>query len=237
MGRGADDIGGWMDVFQTLSAFAIITNAGISCFTMQVFSHQLKFSDRTIMWIFVAIQWFFFSVQSIIEKIIPDVTFATQMQLERMKFVVAKAIEKVKDEDPEADSDDSSDEDVPDDRKKSQKEKVIANVDDVLNEVQDVRKSLKKALKKKKKRMKKGWAPPISEVMSTYPALSEKDLEERFHACRHPSLDKRSQSETLGSDILTSIGSTVGGFGESVYQTVTCFGPSTSNSDATVEKV
>merc|ERR1711871_154179 len=208
MGRGADDIGGWMDVFQTLSAFAIITNAGISCFTMQVFSHQLKFSDRTIMWIFVAIQWFFFSVQSIIEKIIPDVTFATQMQLERMKFVVAKAIEKVKDEDPEADSDDSSDEDVPGNRTKSQK--AINNVDDVLNEVQDVRKSLKK----KKKKMKKGWAPPISEVMSTYPALSEEDLEKRFHACKHPSLDTPSKSETFGSDILNSIGSSVGGFGE-----------------------
>lgn len=238
--RGADDIGGWLEVFQTLSSFAIVTNAGICCFTMQVlkngrvFKHQLEFSDRTIMWIFIGIQWFFFSVQSIIEKIIPDVTFSTNVQLERLKFIVAKALEKQKDEDPEADTDDSSDDEDAPGKMKSKSAKSIENVDDVLAEVKDVRKSLKKALgTKKKKKKRKGWAPPISEVMSEYPSLSEQDLTTRFHACKHPTLTKKSKAEDLGSEIMDSLG----GFGEAVYETVTCSGPTTADVDPVVEKV
>lgn len=231
--RGADDIGGWFGVFQTLSAFAIVTNAGISCFTMQVFSHQLEFSDRTIMWIFVGIQWFFFSIQSIIEKVIPDVTFSSSMQLERMKYIVAKALEKQKDEDPEADSDDSSDDEDAPGKVKNKSSKSTENVDDVLAEVKDVRKSLKKVLGKKKKKKRKGWAPPISEVISQYPSLSEEDLENRFHACKHPTLAKKSKSEDFGSEIMDSLE----GFGEAVYETVTCSGPTTAVVDPVVEKV
>merc|ERR1711907_727848 len=98
-------IGRWMSIFTILSQIAVITNAGLCCFTMNVFS-KLGVSNKWIMWIFIGFQWFFFFLQSVIEQVIPDQTYATEVQLQRMKFIVSKVLDKVQDEDPEVDDSD-----------------------------------------------------------------------------------------------------------------------------------
>merc|ERR1711885_31813 len=110
MPAAASDMGTWMSVFQILSAFSIVTNGAIICFTMNVLdnpntSEGLGWSKRSVMWFFIFFQWFFFTVQVIIEKLIPDVTVQTELQMQRMDFVVSKLIDGQKDEDDINDED------------------------------------------------------------------------------------------------------------------------------------
>jgi anoctamin-10/anoctamin-7 len=116
MPAAASDMGTWMSVFQILSAFSIVTNGAIICFTMNVLdnpntSEGLGWSKRSVMWFFIFFQWFFFTVQVIIEKLIPDVTVQTELQMQRMDFVVSKLIDGQKDEDDINDEDSDTDSD------------------------------------------------------------------------------------------------------------------------------
>merc|ERR1712196_628015 len=130
-----------------------------------------------------------------------------------MGFIVSKVLEKVQDEDPEADDSDESDSD--DEKPSGHKNKdTLANLEeadlmnpeDSLKVGADALKEIGKSLKKKKhKKARKGWAPPLDSVMSDYPSLSEEDLNKRFHACIHPTLAKEVKTHDLGSCLMDTM--------------------------------
>ena len=112
----ASDIGTWMSVFQLLSAVSIITNGGLICFTMSTLPDILGFlglgsNNTAVMWSFIIFQWFFFSVQVVIEAMIPDVTYQTELQIKRVEFIVSKVLQRQKDDDDTVDNDSDDDDD------------------------------------------------------------------------------------------------------------------------------
>jgi hypothetical protein len=102
--RSAEDIGNWQAVLSIVSVVAIITNAGLICFTMDVFPDEWTLSRR--IWVFVIFQWVMIAVQQLIAYIIPDEPKDFVIQRERTAFIVDKLIDLVPDE---ADDDDEID--------------------------------------------------------------------------------------------------------------------------------
>jgi len=94
---GAQDIGTWLTIFQFLSIAAVITNAGLICFTMDVLWDIFDLTGR--LWIFIGFQWVLISIQFLATEIIDDVPPDVEIQLERNEFINLKVIEKVADED------------------------------------------------------------------------------------------------------------------------------------------
>lgn len=94
--KGAEDIGTWQTIFLTLSVIAVVTNAGLTVFTMNCLDH---FSLVVRYWIFILFQWVCFTLQVIIMEAIPDVPEDIEIQLQRTEFIVDKLIDKVADND------------------------------------------------------------------------------------------------------------------------------------------
>lgn len=95
---GAQDIGTWQTIFNFISVAAVVTNAGLVCFTMDVLD---EYSAYGRLWIFVGFQWVLIGVQFIAQAIVPDVPEEVEIQAERMAFINEKIIDKVEDEDIE----------------------------------------------------------------------------------------------------------------------------------------
>lgn len=94
--KGAEDIGTWQMIFLALSVIAVVTNAGLTVFTMNCLDH-LNLVARY--WIFILFQWVCFILQVIIMEAIPDVPEDIDIQLQRTEFIVKKLIDKVADDD------------------------------------------------------------------------------------------------------------------------------------------
>jgi hypothetical protein len=75
---GAQDIGTWLSIFQFLSVAAVVTNAGLVCFTMDVLD-QYTLVGRT--WIFIGFQWTLICVQFVVAEICPDVPEEVRREL------------------------------------------------------------------------------------------------------------------------------------------------------------
>ena len=93
---GAQDIGSWGAIFAVVTTICVVTNAGLIVFTMEVLK---MYSDMTRMWIFIGFQWALFSLQYIIQVIIPDEPLQVGIQKQRANFLVSKILNKVKDDD------------------------------------------------------------------------------------------------------------------------------------------
>jgi len=96
---GAQDIGTWQTIFTFISIAAVITNAGLICFTMDVLD---AYSNYGRLWIFVGFQWCLIGIQFIAQALVPDVPEEVEIQLERMDYIILKVIERAEDEDQEA---------------------------------------------------------------------------------------------------------------------------------------
>ncbi len=96
MPSGAQDIGTWQTIFAIISVVAVVTNAGLICFTMDVL---WDYSLQGRVWIFIGFQWVLIFVQFMMQAIIPDVPVEVQIQEQRIEFIQQKVIEKVEDED------------------------------------------------------------------------------------------------------------------------------------------
>lgn len=103
-----EDIGRWQSIFLLLSIIAVVTNAGITCFTMTVFDF-LPLSSKLI--IFIGFQWFCFTLQFVLMESIPDIAEEVEIQRKRNNFIVSKLIDKVSDEPKQQEN--SSDSDAP----------------------------------------------------------------------------------------------------------------------------
>lgn len=93
--KAAEDIGNWQAVFSVISLVAIVTNAGLICFTMSVLE-DFDFSTRV--WIFFAFQWVMILAQRVIAYLIPDEPADFITQRLRTRFLVSKVIDRVPDE-------------------------------------------------------------------------------------------------------------------------------------------
>jgi len=93
---GAQDIGTWQSIFSIISVVAVITNAGLICFTMDVL---WDYSLQGRVWIFVGFQWVLIGIQFVAQAVIPDVPNEVEIQQERIAFMNDKVVEKVADED------------------------------------------------------------------------------------------------------------------------------------------
>jgi hypothetical protein len=102
---GAQDIGTWQAVFTILTVACVMTNAGLTVFTMTTFD---KYSNIIRFWIYIVFQFVCFGCQVILSEAIPDVPEAVQVQLQRQEFIVSKIIEHVED-DPDFEKFDNTD--------------------------------------------------------------------------------------------------------------------------------
>ncbi len=96
--KGCEDIGTWQDIFLVISVAAVVTNAGLTAFTMDVLD---DYSEALRFWIFILFQWVCFSLQFFIMAIIPDVPEEIEIQQERTAFIVRKVIDQVADDNNE----------------------------------------------------------------------------------------------------------------------------------------
>lgn len=58
--RGAEDIGMWQSIFTLIAVAAVVTNAGLATFTMDVLNDR---TDSFRFWFFVSFQWTCFMIQ------------------------------------------------------------------------------------------------------------------------------------------------------------------------------
>lgn len=92
--RGAEDIGTWQTIFELVITAAVISNAGMIVFTMNIVS---DYSTFTQLWIFIGFQWVLFTIQGLIRISIPDCPNEVQIQLQRQEFLNLKLIDCVSD--------------------------------------------------------------------------------------------------------------------------------------------
>lgn len=92
----AQDIGSWLGIFQIITIIAVITNAGLICFTMDVLNN---YSPYARLWIFIGYQWVLFTAMFASEYFVPDIPGEIEIQLKRQEFIVSKVIEGLPDED------------------------------------------------------------------------------------------------------------------------------------------
>lgn len=94
---GAQDIGNWQGIFLVVTNLAVVTNAGLVCFTMTVLPDHYTLQAK--MWIFLGFQWVMFSIQMLIMHFVEDIPHDVSIQHERMEFITGKVIDRVPDED------------------------------------------------------------------------------------------------------------------------------------------
>ena len=81
-----------------LAIAAVLTNAGLIAFTMDVLD---EYSETVRYWVFVGFQWLCFSLQMIIMEAIPDCPEEIDIQLQRTEFIERKLIDRVADDEDE----------------------------------------------------------------------------------------------------------------------------------------
>ncbi|CAE7667975.1 ANO7 [Symbiodinium microadriaticum] len=94
--KGAEDIGMWQTIFTLTASAAIVTNAAIAVFTMDIFNDR---QTDVRFWFFIIYQWIVFSFQAVLMALIPDEPYAIEIQRERRKILVDKVIFKIPDVD------------------------------------------------------------------------------------------------------------------------------------------
>ena len=93
--KTAEDIGNWQTVFSAVAVIAVVTNAGLICFTMSLLDDYVI---STRMWIFFGFQAALILIQQFIDFLIPDEPLDVTIQRRRNEFIVSKVIDKVPDE-------------------------------------------------------------------------------------------------------------------------------------------
>jgi anoctamin-10/anoctamin-7 len=109
---GAQDIGTWQAIYATMSVIAVVTNAGILCFTMNlslfnpVYNSEFECLSgcQNPIWFFIYFQWILISFQAFLGAYIPDKTEDVEVQEARLDFIIDKLILFVPDENYECEA-------------------------------------------------------------------------------------------------------------------------------------
>jgi len=103
--QGKEDIGIWQDALHAFGRVAVVTNAGLVCFTMSKFAlsaDEQDYDDADLavwspsrIWYFVILQYVIYSILKLVMQIVPDVPEDVAIQLERNKHIQAKVIKNI----------------------------------------------------------------------------------------------------------------------------------------------
>lgn len=96
---GVEDIGTWQTIFTFVAGAAVVSNAGLTFFTMDTFDH-VPLSSRV--WWFVGFQYTVMGIMYAFALLVPDEPESVVIQLQRQEFLVDKLINKTADDDQEA---------------------------------------------------------------------------------------------------------------------------------------
>jgi hypothetical protein len=84
---GAQDIGTWLVILQMTAIIAVITNAGIMCFTMEL----IPFTAWGEVWLFIGFQYVIFVAMAVFSYIVDDVPEDVAIQLQRQEYLRERA--------------------------------------------------------------------------------------------------------------------------------------------------
>jgi len=98
----AEDIGSWQTIFTFMAVIAVISNAALICFTMDLHPPQMLKYKRV--WVFIGFQWVLIGLQFILVELIPDRPPKVDIQIRRQAFIVSKLIDFTEDDDYTEDS-------------------------------------------------------------------------------------------------------------------------------------
>ena len=90
-----ENIGTFQSLLLITAICAVITNAALVVFTMNVLN---MYSTEFRMWIFVGFQWVCFALQAITMEAIPDEPEAIQLHKQRIAFLESKIVDRVEDD-------------------------------------------------------------------------------------------------------------------------------------------
>ena len=83
---GAQDIGSWLEILQLTATLAVMTNAGLLCFTMEI----ITLSNVYRIWIFIIFQYFVFSGMKFLDIITDDVPEEVNIQVGRGAYLSSR---------------------------------------------------------------------------------------------------------------------------------------------------
>ena len=96
---GAEDIGTWQDILQITSVAAVVTNAALVVYTMDLTN---DFSDVGQLWIFIGFQYTIFVIMAIFAFLVDDMPEEVAIQLGRQQYLqerAAQSEQELRDED------------------------------------------------------------------------------------------------------------------------------------------
>jgi len=93
----AEDIGSWQTIFTVMAVLAVISNAALICFTMDLNPPEMFKYKRV--WVFIGFQWVLIGLQFILVELIPDRPPKVDIQVRRQTFIVSKLIDFTEDDD------------------------------------------------------------------------------------------------------------------------------------------
>jgi len=85
-------------MFSIIIGASVLTNAGISTFSIPQFNFYVFNISIGKVWAFIIFQWICFSIQAILHHLVPDTPWEVTIQQGRQKFLVSKVIHKISDE-------------------------------------------------------------------------------------------------------------------------------------------
>eukprot|EP00622_Pseudochattonella_farcimen_P005099 FR740645.1.p1 GENE.FR740645.1~~FR740645.1.p1 ORF type:complete len:140 (+),score=2.39 FR740645.1:269-688(+) len=92
----ANSIGTWMTIYVLVSIFAVVTNAGLLMFTVDLFP---SWSAVSKVWGFYVIQVVLYTAMYAAQVVIPDTPVDVEIQLKRGKALISRIINRSPDED------------------------------------------------------------------------------------------------------------------------------------------
>lgn len=92
----ASSSGAWVDVFEIIGVFAVVTNTGLIAFTSTLTQH---YSTSTRLWIFIGVTLLLGALKYLFAQVVPNSPIYVDTQLKRQRFIVSKVIDDKQDED------------------------------------------------------------------------------------------------------------------------------------------
>lgn len=90
-----------MSIFQVTALAAVVTNAGLICYTMQLLD---AYSPWGVVWIFIGFQYSIISLMGVFAYMVDDVPEEVDIQLKRMEHLCDIAFDRAEIEDNEVEA-------------------------------------------------------------------------------------------------------------------------------------
>jgi anoctamin-10/anoctamin-7 len=92
--RSAEDIGSWQVIFEVIATCAVLTNAGMICYTS---SQLIEETWTSRAWIFLGISCLLLGAQQVVALLVPDRPVSIEYQEARAELIYSKVVENKRD--------------------------------------------------------------------------------------------------------------------------------------------